>query len=230
MCIPNMTCNSTSSCQKCAMGYVLFSGMCYPCQSGLNCKQCDLSDSSICISCYTGYYLSVNSSCISCPSSCRSCDTYQSCTNCIAGYTLSGNSSSSQCIACTVPCSTCVESPTNCLSCINGYNLQGWKCVTNISVMFNIKLNTNYGTITSTIISNILAELAQILKLNSTEKITISKAYSSSTVLGGSIDQSNQSQASASVNTLNSLSAGSSIGGVPIISSTFSSGQTQQPN
>ena len=34
-------------------------------------------------------------------------------------------------------------------------------------------------------INNILTELAQILKLNSTEKITISTAYSSSTVLAG---------------------------------------------
>jgi hypothetical protein len=89
--------------------------------------------------------------------------------------------------------------------------------------LFNIKFNTNYGTITTTIITQILEDLAQILNLNSTESITLTIAYSSSTVLGGTIAQSSESQASASVNTLNGLSAGSSLGGVPIISSSFSS-------
>jgi hypothetical protein len=154
--VPNTTCNSTSSCSKCAMGFVLFSGVCYPCQSGVNCKQCDSSDSTICISCKMGYFLSSDSTCLPCPSSCINCDTYQTCTDCTPGFTLSGNMSSSQCIACELPCSTCVESPTNCLSCAGDYNLQGWKCVSKINVVFNIKLNTNYATITTTIINQIL--------------------------------------------------------------------------
>jgi hypothetical protein len=89
-------------------GFMIYNVSCRSSTTLLNkvCRTCDEGVSK-CISCYPGYYLLNNDSCVT---SCSDASTYQTYSNL--------NESKSTCVTCTNYCQTCI-SQTQCLTCIN---------------------------------------------------------------------------------------------------------------
>ncbi|KAL4470308.1 hypothetical protein ABPG74_011919 [Tetrahymena malaccensis] len=155
---------------KCPDQTYLSNNKCLPCN--LNCKTCDVQDtqctscnspltvigtscqcaqgnynpnSNTCIVCLPNQvYDSVNYQCVSCNSSCQTCqdkDNINKCTSCKAPLVLSNGScigqcpdhqysdSNQVCQNCDPNCSTCQTQSTNCLSCNLTFTLQNNKCV-----------------------------------------------------------------------------------------------------
>ena len=132
------TCSGSgaNSCLSCPSGFYFNSGNCLSCST--NCNSCNL-DQNTCTSCREGYYLSSSSTC-ECPqgsydsgSNCQLfntisfCEKYAynpssspqvSCTLCDDGYYI--DSSSGTCQKCSETCYTCLNSTSDCLSCIPG--------------------------------------------------------------------------------------------------------------
>lgn len=88
-----------------------------------SCMTCH--DSSLCLTCKTGYYNGTdqnNALCQACPATCATCTSAASCQSCLSGNRLDG----STCIACPSNCATC--SAGGCLSCDSGYSLISAAC------------------------------------------------------------------------------------------------------
>lgn len=97
-------------CTTCANGYFQNQGTCTACDP--SCATC--YDSSLCLTCNTGYFNGSNidySLCQSCSLGCNTCTSAIACTNCQSGYRLSGAS----CIACASYCLACTAGA--CTSC-----------------------------------------------------------------------------------------------------------------
>jgi hypothetical protein len=144
-CNPITSCNG--SCSVCPLGYSLQEGSCFKCST--NCGSCFASSPEQCTGCLQGYYLSSNSQCVKCPSSCATCAFSTGCITCALGYTFLANTPQTnniQCLACTSPCATCQYNTNQCITCINGFALQGWKCTKTFYFYFNMTLNTNMET------------------------------------------------------------------------------------
>ena len=74
---------------------------------------CDICESeSNCSHCVVSHYLAgpdlANSSCLSCPQGCLTCENSTICTNCAPGYFLSTDA----CLLCQYPCLTCGSAAT----------------------------------------------------------------------------------------------------------------------
>lgn len=77
-------------------------------------------------SCNSNYYLS-SGYCYSCLLNCKTCNSASDCSACVSGYYL--NSSILTCNPCPSGCASCDQfTPTNCLSCIDGYQLSIQSC------------------------------------------------------------------------------------------------------
>lgn len=77
-------------------------------------------------SCQSGYYLS-DSYCNSCLLNCITCSSAYDCSACASGYYL--NTSIITCNPCPQGCASCNQyTPTQCTSCINGYQLASFSC------------------------------------------------------------------------------------------------------
>jgi hypothetical protein len=77
-----------------------------------------------------------------------------------------------------------------------------------------------FASLTTTDILSILNDISTLLGI-SIDSITIMNAYSGSLVLSGASDASSAAAVSSGLASLSSVSAGSSLGGFPIVSSTF---------
>lgn len=116
------------SCSACNPGFALtYDGFCLPCLS--NCRVCSGQQTTICISCGSGFYLNpVNSTyttCLACPGGCSSC-TATSCLSCFPQFVLTNTTATTlSCIlTCPYPCATCLpDQNTLCQSCILGFYL-----------------------------------------------------------------------------------------------------------
>ena len=96
--------NNSYTCDICAPGAVLKSGVCVSCPE--HCAQCSVSELGVCTSCLPGYYFVASStSCSPCnQTNCISCNEL-ACLSCASGYMLSPTL---QCMrTCMSPCATC---------------------------------------------------------------------------------------------------------------------------
>jgi hypothetical protein len=158
-CMPDSSCNATSSCTDCGQvqGYFLLNGQCFPCASIQNCVQCDSQNPSICSICQDGYFIN-SGSCSSCPASCSQCISTQLCTTCSLGYTLAFDQAQGTCLQCSSPCATCIQSTSYCTSCVDGFTKKGWKCQNNTYISFQYVLSGN-----STAESQVLGQVDSIV-------------------------------------------------------------------
>ncbi|ELP83598.1 protein serine/threonine kinase, putative [Entamoeba invadens IP1] len=119
----------SSSCKTCADGFYSTSGSstCVQCIS-TSCGVCSITTGE-CTSCNVGYsYDSSNKNCSICPASYYSSGGTSLCSKCATGYySLSG---SSGCTKCLTSCKTCDQTNGNCLSCYDGYFMNGKMCDT----------------------------------------------------------------------------------------------------
>lgn len=127
-----LTCNATnpSQCFSCYPNSFLVGTTCSNCNS--NCLTCQGSnDPNTCTSCFAGYSLSVNKTCvIGCPQNCQYCSSSTVCTACNSGYTQFIQGSNTVCVPCIQTCRTCAQGqPATCLSCGTGFYLSGTICV-----------------------------------------------------------------------------------------------------
>lgn len=130
-CEANVTaCNADSNCEGCPRGFTLSNSKCVKCTKA-NCINC--APDQTCLRCNVTYGL-VAGSCASCPTGCSLCDNGKICTECTSGFYLekSGNIITGDCLACdaTRGCATCHGSADNCLTCAEGWEFLGNKCVT----------------------------------------------------------------------------------------------------
>jgi hypothetical protein len=73
----------------------------------------------------------VNSTCVSCPDKCQTCNN-GICATCIPGYT--PNTAGTCVLTCQLFCATCTDNlPSNCLSCYYGAYLNGTSCQLNVT-------------------------------------------------------------------------------------------------
>lgn len=170
-----------------------------------------------------GYYIDSSNGCTQCPTSCTSCISSTICTSCAAGYTISLSQSSGICSSCISPCATCSGSTTTCLSCVDGYTKQSWKCQRNQYVGFTFVLTGTPTDILGSIdsfVSYILSKLNE--DPNNKNVVTIYNAVSGSTILTGSVTPTDASLSTSSViNTLSSISSGTAFGSSTVTSTSF---------
>lgn len=98
-----------------------------------------------CTVCKDGYYLA-NSKCEKCQIGVSTCTSFNFALSCSTGYTADSeliNTGTVLCVNCVFPCKTCNSDPAQCDSCVDGYYLEGWKCVTTFNFEFSITLQIN---------------------------------------------------------------------------------------
>ena len=98
-------------------------GGCVTCQSIPSCNYC--LNSTVCLSCRSGYYLNSNNTCSMCTASlpgCIFCASSSTCRQCQAGYFLNAANQCQQCLNSIVGCLSCLNS-TQCIECDGGYYL-----------------------------------------------------------------------------------------------------------
>ena len=161
VCNPTTTCDG-GVCYVCPIGAVLNENSCVNCTLS-HCARCDPTSPSTCFSCKTGFYLktttsegTTTSNCTECPTGCSTCSSLKNCLTCSSGYTLQSSlvsGASGTCAQCVAPCATCTGNTQTCTSCISGFTLKGWQCVSTFNYEFVVSLNTNltafyavYGT------------------------------------------------------------------------------------
>jgi len=141
-CLPDLSCNTGSTCSSCPVGYSLTgtagSGDCDECTAGANCRNCEDGDTSVCEQAKFGFYLDDSDVPTACPTECASCDNEEVCTSCVDGYFREEG----ECLACESPCTTCRKSADLCMSCETDYVLVGWKCIFSQYVEYTLTLDT----------------------------------------------------------------------------------------
>lgn len=82
---------------------------------------------------------------MSCPDGCETCSTGSNCLTCSSGYTAESSpvSATVNCVQCESPCSQCIGDSQTCTSCVSGFELKGWKCLSTFNFGFHLVLNTN---------------------------------------------------------------------------------------
>ncbi|KAL4503914.1 hypothetical protein ABPG72_022544 [Tetrahymena utriculariae] len=129
---PCKTCDTSSTkCLQCIANYTFDSSknQCNP-DCDTSCKTCSKpKDANQCLSCNDGTFLD-GTKCTLCISPCKTCDTSSSkCLSCVSSYQF--DNSNNKCNpTCDVSCKTCSKpiDPNQCLSCNDGFFLDGSKC------------------------------------------------------------------------------------------------------
>ncbi|KAL4506331.1 hypothetical protein ABPG73_017065 [Tetrahymena malaccensis] len=111
---------NSNSCTSCPDGFYLINNQCQKCD--FPCQTCQKSPT-LCLSCVSKYNLDniLNQCTPICDISCQTChQPYDSsqCLECAFGY-FSNNQN--QCQICESPCASCIDNPSNCLSCLETY-------------------------------------------------------------------------------------------------------------
>jgi len=155
----NTNCNQNMNCSYCGMGFsmVVNNTMAYinqTCQACRpSCSRCLPKNLSVCTGCFISSYL-LNGSCVSCPAGCLACISQKICYACSQGYyanlypTVSyqyDNNLAIYCSACASPCATCTTSAISCNTCVSGYYLNGYQCISN----FNYQINVTFSNSTT---------------------------------------------------------------------------------
>lgn len=222
----SFTCTAITSCNGacsvCPLGFNLLEGQCSQCAS--NCSSCVTGQSTNCTSCLSGYYLS-GTKCLACSSSCTTCAFSTGCITCALGYTTLGTASQTnnmQCLACESPCATCQFGPSQCISCVSGYALQGWKCTKTFYFFFSLTLNTDLTNFNQKYLA-FLQALANAFGAPNIDSITMNAITTGSVVIGGAASPNGNSGSSQATTEFNGLQTGiaanGNIAGMPITSS-----------
>ena len=147
----------------------------------------------------SGFYLNTSSTttsqCVSCPTGCSTCSSKANCLTCSSGYTLQSNTVSGTagtCVICASPCSTCSGNSFTCTSCITGFKLVGWQCISTFNFQFFISLNTNLTNFYDRYF-NFLQALTAPLGTQDVSAISIGSIVSGSVNVTGSISTTAQS-------------------------------------
>jgi hypothetical protein len=232
----NGTCSPITNCLSCVVcpiGYSFSATQtCIAC--GANCATCYASTPSVCTSCVIGQWLN-NSTCISCPTNCVSCINMNSCNYCQPGFYLSGwsvasgqSSGVNTCLQCQTPCFTCTNFNYFCQSCIAGYTLIGNECLNNYNYQFNIVFNST-GNSFNLGYPNVVQALLSTIGTQNQANLFVSAYVSSDTAtlysgqLASQCSSQNATCVNQETNNINSLLHSSTIGGLPVISSSMTS-------
>ena len=178
-CVLDTTCSANSTCVTCGQGFyfpsascTLCPAVCTQCPAIANCFTCNPLNTSKCLKCLDGYYLSANAICTPCPAGCPLCSSPSFCFESSPGYYLvpDQNGVSLGIIKiCNSPCATCKFDPNNCLTCQSGWTLFGTKCIFNSNVQMRVVLSgspTSPIAIDSNVTAdNLAAGLAQINRI-----------------------------------------------------------------
>ena len=142
-CNANLNCNQDSSCESCPRTYYLTSSS--KCEScGItNCEKCSLSGASVsCTKCVDGFYLSAALACVACPAECKTCSNGAFCASCKDGYFSEkfNGDHTGRCLPCSADfkCLTCRGEESNCLTCLEGYELIESMCESTTKLNYNI--------------------------------------------------------------------------------------------
>lgn len=143
-CLLDTACNSTNTCLTCAVEAFLSAGKCQACGTlPTNCLTCNRGNSSQCIRCKDGFYVSEGNICKACSFGCTRCVSSDYCTRSRDGYLLvrlADMTESGQVKICKFPCITCMNDPRYCTKCFTGYLLNGTKCVEVSQVQLKLTL------------------------------------------------------------------------------------------
>jgi hypothetical protein len=75
----------------------------------------------MCYTCYEGYSLMSDGTCMACPAGCSYCTSSEYCETCLPGYFMEGTATAGgNCMPCTVGCYYC-ENATSCMTCGEGF-------------------------------------------------------------------------------------------------------------
>lgn len=149
--------------------------------------------------------------------------TASGCLTCSSGFTTLQNvpmtPSGYQCIVCKFPCATCINEPSQCTSCISGYQFQGWKCSQSFYFGFTVTLLTTLPIFNQNYYSFILA-LSNALGNSDSNSITILSITQGSVIVAGGAGPTGESgtkQVNQQYNSFDSLlSTNGQIAGMTI--------------
>jgi hypothetical protein len=125
-----------------------------------------------------------------------------------------------KCTPCESPCLACENSASSCLSCVDGFSKEGWKCISDIQVKFDLLIDAEIQVFLQKI-SEFRAFLASLLSLTiSEDSITLTLLESGSVRVQGNL----QAQSSKEGQTIfedmsSSLQEGKSMMGYQILES-----------
>lgn len=144
---------------------------------------------------------------------------------CSDGYTLPATSTPVQqtCKACVSPCATCYGQTNQCISCVSGYQLQGWACITSYTLVAAVTIDRTL-TAFCTSADGYSNYLEQLKSFSGLETVTTSSIISGSVSTNSALDVPDSSDNSATLTAYNGLNSGlasGSIGGGTILSYTI---------
>lgn len=240
-CSPDTSCNANANCQVCPFGFSwvnaniagTVSQTCLACNTSSNCARCSVSNTSQCLSCPLGSFLS-NGACTGCPSGCAKCLSNNFCAYCAMGFvaqqsgymldnsaSLYGNSATGPltCLPCVAPCASCTGSPTTCTSCQSGFTLQAPACLSS----FNFQVNVVLGVTMAQFQANYFSFLSQLATAAQTtiQNIVIISLSTGSVIVNMSISTPfgpTSSQAGTINSNLNTLLGSNNIANMPVTS------------
>ena len=193
-----------------------------------------------CTVCQDGFYLTETNTCSACPEGAATCSSATFALSCASGYTSVPQLEAFgvvQCNKCQSPCLTCTSDPENCDTCVEGYYLEGWKCVTTFNFNFEVTLQTTLENFYSKYLAFIDAlvgliegtnrnfvTLKQIQTADAARRMLSVVSQTSGTVtVAGSVSttaESGSDEATAQYNRLmNGLASGKLIEDMPVASS-----------
>ncbi len=117
---------------------------------------------------------------------------------------------------------TCQFDPTQCIACVDGFALQGWKCTKTFYFYFNMTLNVDLTTFNQNYLS-FLQTLANAFQAPNIDSITMNSIVSGSIMITAAASPPANSGSSQSRSQFNGLqgaiAANGNIAGMPITSS-----------
>ena len=173
-------------CEVCPFGYTLSGDNCLQC-ANTKCSRCLATNNQTCTSCYDGTYLN-GTTCVACPVGCETCSSGTHCTTCELGYTALSSPivTSVSCVKCSSPCAQCSGTSSTCTSCISGFTLVGWKCLSSFNYGFTVTLNTNLATF-YTNYQGFLQAIATSVQTSEINVTTLTSIATGSVIVNGNV-------------------------------------------
>jgi hypothetical protein len=220
-CQPDLSCNQDSSCEACPFGTVLAEGTCQTCITpDSSCQKCSAEDLSRCLSCSPGFFLE-KGSCQACGAGRDECQSANFCVTCSEGFfELLADGRTGKCSPCQSPCLACGKSASECLSCVDGFSKEGWKCISDIRVIFGLLFDADIRAFIRAI-SEFRAFLTSLLSLSiPDDSITLTLLESGSVRVQGSLQARSSAEGQTIFEDLSSkLKEGKSVLGYEIMES-----------
>ena len=90
--------------------------------------------------------------------------------------------SSYECGKCDKRCSLCMEKPSFCLECARGYEREGWKCIKQTHLTFQLFINAHRRELKAAF-SNIKSDILRTVGYKQRESLTIRELYEEGSVI-----------------------------------------------